>query len=70
MIFFRSLKIYSGANLLVRGLTYDIAQVQLISFFKRKANSKFELRKCKGHEKRDRILVSKVEFIFQISQRN
>ena len=28
------------------------------------------LRKCKGHEKRDRLLVSKVEFSFQISQWN
>ena len=25
---------------------------------------------CKGHEKRDRLLVSKVEFKFQMSQRN
>ena len=37
-------------------------------FFKRKANSTIEQQKCKGHEKRDQLLVSKVEFNFQISQ--
>ena len=34
------------------------------------ANSNIEEQKCKCHEKRDRLLVSKVEFNLQISQRN
>ena len=36
----------------------------------RKANSTIEQQKCKGHEKRDRLLISKIEIIYQISQRN
>ena len=42
----------------------------LSSLVKRNANYTIEQRNCKGHEKRDRLRVSKVEFIFQISQRN
>ena len=34
-------------------------QVQLISFVKRKVNSTIEQRKLEGHEKLDRLLVSK-----------
>ena len=44
--------------------------VQFVSFDKRKANSTIEHRKCKGHEKLDRLLTSKIEFNYQISQRN
>ena len=45
-------------------------ELQFISFVKRKENSTMEQRKCKGHEKRDRLLVTKVVFNFQISLRN
>ena len=41
-------------------------QVQCVSIVKRKVNSTMEQQKCKGYEKRDRILSSKVEFNFQI----
>ena len=37
---------------------------------KRKGNSSIEQQSCKGHEKRDRLLISKMEINFQISQRN
>ena len=40
----------------------------IILFVKRKANFSIEQQKCKGHEKLDRPLVSKIEF--KISQRN
>ena len=49
------------------GLTF---QVQCISIVKRKTNSPIEQQKCKGHEKRDRLLISKMEINHQISQRN
>ena len=39
-----------------------------ISFVKKKANSGTEQQKCKGHEKRDRLLIAKMEFNYQISQ--
>ena len=43
--------------------------VQFISFVeKRKANSTFDQQKCKGHEKLDRLLLSKVELNYRISQ--
>ena len=41
-------------------------QVRFISFVKRKANSTIEQQKCKGHGKRDRLLISKFKLIFQI----
>ena len=34
------------------------------------ANSTIEEEKCKGHEKRDRLLNSKLELNYQISQRS
>ena len=37
-------------------------QVQFISVAEKRAISTIELQKCKGHEKRDRLLVSKVVF--------
>ena len=37
---------------------------------KKKANSTIEQQKCKSHEKRDRLLISKMEINYQISQRN
>ena len=51
-------------------LWLDFFQVLFISLVERKFNPIIEQRKCKGHEKRDRILVPKVEFNFQISKRN
>ena len=44
--------------------------VQCISIVTRKANSTIEQQNCKGHEKRDQLLVSKADFDFQTSQRN
>ena len=49
---------------------FEVFQVQFISFVKRNANFTIEQQKFKGHEKCNRYLVSKVEFNFQISQRN
>ena len=43
--------------------------IQFVSFAKRKANSTVEQQKCTGHEKHDRLLISKME-IDQVSQRN
>ena len=37
-------------------------------FLQRKANSAIEQQKRKGHEKRDHLLVAKVEFNLHISQ--
>ena len=45
-------------------------EVQCISIFKRKKNFFIEQQKVKGHEKRDRLLISKMETNYQISQRN
>ena len=45
-------------------------EVQCNSIVKRKANSTIEQQKCKGREKRDRLLISKMEIKYQISQRN
>ena len=33
-----------------------------------KANSTIEQRKCRGQEKRDQLVISKMEFNYQISQ--
>ena len=46
------------------------SQVQCISIVKRKANFTLKRQTCKGHEKRDRLLISKLEIKYQISQRN
>ena len=70
ILFEKNLKISSGSNLIFRVLTFDLLSVQFISFVKRKANSTTKEQKCKGHKKRDRILFSKVDFNFQIFQRN
>ena len=40
---------------------------QCISIVKRKANSTIEQQKCKGREKRDRPLISKIEINYQDS---
>ena len=44
--------------------------VQCISIVKRKANYTIEQQNCKGDETRDRLLISKMETNYQISQRN
>ena len=45
-------------------------KVQCISFVKKKANSIIDQPKCKCHEKRDRLLISKIEINYKISRRN
>ena len=63
----KSLKFCSRSILIFRGLTCDL-------FFKFCAftllNSTIEQQKCKVHEKRDRLLISKIENVYLISQRN
>ena len=62
-------KICSHSVLVFRRLvTCDFFKVQCISIVKRKASSFMEQQKCKGHEKRDRLLISKMEINYQISQ--
>ena len=64
-------KICSRSVLIFRGLTCDFFfQVQCIPIVERKANSLIEQQNCKIHEKRDRLLVWKMEIKYQISQRN
>ena len=65
-----SYKICSRSILIFRGLTCDFFLVQFISIVKRKANSTIEQSNCKGHEKRDRLLILKMEINYQIYQRN
>ena len=69
---FYFLKFYSGSNLFFRDLTSELflSSVHFFSFVKRKANYIIEQQKCKRHKKRNRPLVSIMEFNFQISQRN
>ena len=65
----KSLKICSGYIF----FRFDFRSFpSLVQFhcYNRKANSIFEKRKRINHEKRDRLLVSKMEFNFQIFQRN
>ena len=62
--FRKSPKICSRSNINFGELTFDF-QVQLISFVERKANSTMEHQKCKGHETRNRLLVSKMEFNYR-----
>ena len=50
-----------------RCLIFDFFQGRLISFIKRKANSIIQQQKFEVHEKHDRVLISKVDFVFQIS---
>ena len=60
-----------GSNLVFRGLNlsfFSAFLIQLISFDIRKTNSTIEQRKCKGLEKRDQHLNSKIKFNNQISQ--
>ena len=46
-------------------LTFRFFLSQFISFDERNANSAIDQRKCKGQEKRERLLVSKEDFNFQ-----
>ena len=52
-----------------RSSTFDFFLSYIHFFLKRKANSPIEQQKCKVTKKRDQILVSKVEFNFQICSR-
>ena len=46
----------------------SFSQVQFISIVKRKANnSTSEQQNCKGQEKRDRLLILKMEMNYQIT---
>ena len=54
-------------------LTYDflLSSVQIpVKFSSNSFSSVIVQKKFKGHEKRDRLLISKWTVIFQISQRN
>ena len=62
------LKICSRSNLIFRGLSLDFTSS--FPLLKSRAKATIEQRKCKGHEKSDRFPVSKMDFNFQISQRN
>ena len=64
MIFFLK---FVGSSLLSRGLTFDFSFSSLHFFALKKVSSIIERQKIKGHEKRERPLVSKVELNFQIS---
>ena len=57
----------SRSNLIFRGLTQIF---QLISLVKRKVNPTIEQQTYKGIDIIDRLLVLKMDFNFQISQRN
>ena len=49
-------------NLIFHGSTFELlSQKGKDLFVKRKANSTIEQQKCKGHEKRDQILVLKMD---------
>ena len=63
-------EVSSRSNLIFAVLVLNSFKVQFMSLDRWKANSTFEQHKCKGHKKRDQILISKVSFVFQISQRN
>ena len=52
----------SGSNILFQGLTFVFFSGSVHYLVKRKANSTIEQRKCKGHEKRDRFLICKMDF--------
>ena len=62
ILFFRkkSLNMFR-LNFLFRGLTFDHF-FHFISFVERKAKCTIEQQKCKAPEKRDRLLVFKVDF--------
>ena len=64
MIFVFSGKVivFVQAHSIFRGLSFDFFLVPVV---KTKSNSTIEQLKCKCHEKRDRLLVSKVQSIFR-----
>ena len=64
----KSLKICSRSILIFCCLTFGFF-FEFISFVEKKINSTIEQQNCKGHEKRDRLLVSKVLNNHQISSR-
>ena len=66
VFFFR--KVFT-LNFFFRGLTCDF--LSSVHFYcLKEGKPTMEQQKCKGHEKRDRLLISKMEINYQISQRN
>ena len=72
MFFMFQEKVFKFLNLFTHNFDFSrfFFEVQCISIFKRKKNFFIEQQKVKGHEKRDRLLISKMETNYQISQRN
>ena len=64
VIFFlgKNLEIFSDSNLFFRRLNFDFFQIQFLFLVKRKTNCVQVFKEGKGHEKCERILVSKVDF--------
>ena len=64
------MKIEWRSNVVFRGLISDLLLISVQFFCKKNAIFSIEQKKCRGHEKEDRISVLKVDFNLQISQRN
>ena len=60
----------SGSNVLFHGSTFDSFSNSVHLLCSKERKTSIEEQKYKGSEKRDRIIVSKVQFSFQISRRN
>ena len=58
------------SSLRFRGLTFDFFISSVHFLYKKEIKFRYLTAKVLGPQKRDRLLVSKVEFIFLISQRN
>ena len=69
-VLFRKSLICSRSILIFRDLTFDFFLVRFIFIVKRKAKSFFEQPNCKCCKKRNRLLVSTVDFNVQSSHRN
>ena len=73
MLLYRFFFVFYSEKKSLSILIFDIFLVHFFSFvilFERKATSTVEQQKCKCHEKRDRLLISKAEVSCQISQQN
>ena len=70
IFFSRSLKICSGSNILFHGLSFDFFLSSVYLFVERKANSAIEPQKVMVMKNEFVFLVQKMEFNYQISQRN
>ena len=65
MIFSGSLKICSFSNFVFCGLIFGFVQ---FTFVYNKENSNIEQRKYKSHDKRRGLLISEMDFNYQIPQ--